>query len=49
MLFCDLSAQEFDPQRFENLKWVLANPGIREMDFDFEDVGEPDRVRTAAY
>eukprot|EP00904_Undaria_pinnatifida_P009477 jgi/Undpi1/565/HiC_scaffold_10.g04029.m1 len=35
--------QDFDPQRFESLKWMLANTGMRDMGFDFEDVGEPDR------
>ena len=41
-----LNMQDFDPQRFESLKWMLANTGMRDMGFDFEDVGEPDRVST---
>ncbi|CAM9525155.1 unnamed protein product [Scytosiphon promiscuus] len=35
--------QDFDPQTFESLKWMLANTGMREMGFDFEDVGQPDK------
>lgn len=36
--------QDFDPQRFESLKWMLTNTGMRDMGFDFEDVGLPDKV-----
>lgn len=39
------TAQDFDPQSFESLKWMLANTGMRDMGFDFEDVGLPDKVR----
>lgn len=37
--------QDFDPQRFESLKWMLTNTGMRDMGFDFEDVGLPDKVQ----
>lgn len=42
---CLKLAQDFDPQRFESLKWMLANTGMRDMGFDFEDVGMPDKVQ----
>eukprot|EP00752_Nemacystus_decipiens_P001338 g1328.t1 len=35
--------QDFDPHTFESLKWMLANTGMRDMGFDFEDVGLPDK------
>ncbi|CAM9354654.1 unnamed protein product [Ectocarpus sp. 6 AP-2014] len=35
--------QDFDSQSFESLKWMLANTGMRDMGFDFEDVGLPDK------
>ncbi|CAN0228569.1 unnamed protein product [Ectocarpus sp. 8 AP-2014] len=35
--------QDFDSQSFESLKWMLANTGMRDMGFDFEDIGLPDK------
>eukprot|EP00903_Cladosiphon_okamuranus_P007175 g6967.t1 len=35
--------QDFDPQTFESLKWMLANTGMRDMGFDFDEVGLPDK------
>lgn len=37
--------QDYDPQQFESLKWMLDNSGARDWGLDFEDVGQPDRVR----
>lgn len=38
------TVQDFDPQQCESLKWMLANTGMRDMGFDFEDIGLPDKV-----
>lgn len=37
-------AQDLDTHLFESLKWMLATTGIRDCGFDFEDVGQPDKV-----
>lgn len=39
------SEQDFDPQAFESLKWMMANTGARDWGFHFEDIGQPDKVR----
>ena len=36
--------QDFDPQTFESLKWMLANTGARDWGFHFEDIGQPEKV-----
>lgn len=37
--------QDYDPQTFDGLKWVLADPGMRDLGFHFEDVGQKEKVR----